>query len=477
MIFSKRAAAAPRHRQDRPGRAQGPVRALNALADRPPNAADRRRRRRRPGRRASRCGRDGSTAILRLASGEQAFGHFSRSARDGRVTVAVPQVETGQGIWTALPQIVADELGAEWETVAVEPAPLTRPTRTRWPRRKAGSTASAMRRGDCGDGRCGSPPGRPRSARSSSRCARPAAIARAMLIGAAADRWNVDPSECDTADGFVLHGGKTFTFGELAEEAAGRSPPSNPPLRQRPEVAADRPAAAAPRPARQERRQLPLRRRCAPARHAVRLGPPRAARRPADRLFSRCLRRCRAFATSSSRETVAGGGRRQLVGGRAGAQGRQSHVQRHPDAGSPPAACSTTALDSGDAQQWFAAATMIRRSRGSRAARRDLLCRAGPASRARAADRDRSLHRRPARSLGADPGARFARAAAEAASRRPVTLYPMPVGEPGGRALEADAIPIAVELARELKRPVQLSLSPIVEPEPRPASRRARWRG
>ena len=41
-----------------------------------------------------------------------------------------------------------------------------------------------------------------------------------------------------------------------------------------------------------------------------------------------------------------------------------------------------------------------------------------------------------------------------------VTLYPMPVGEPGGRAVEADAIPLAVEAARELKRPVQLSLSP-----------------
>src|SRR6185503_4540475 len=57
----------------------------------------------------------------------------------------------------------------------------------------------------------------------------------------------------------------------------------------------------------------------------------------------------------------------------------------------------------------------------------------------------------------------FARAAAaEAAGKAAsqVTLYPMPVGDTGGRALEADAIPLAVELARELKRPVQLSLSP-----------------
>ena len=62
---------------------------------------------------------------LPVKAGEQAFGNYIKIGRDGRVTVAVPQVETGQGIWTALPQIVADELGAAWETVAVEPAPLT----------------------------------------------------------------------------------------------------------------------------------------------------------------------------------------------------------------------------------------------------------------------------------------------------------------------------------------------------------------
>ena len=61
---------------------------------------------------------------LATRKGEHAFGAFLKIGRDGRVTVAVPQVETGQGVWTALPQIVADELGAAWETVAVEPAPL-----------------------------------------------------------------------------------------------------------------------------------------------------------------------------------------------------------------------------------------------------------------------------------------------------------------------------------------------------------------
>jgi len=150
---------------------------------------------------------------LAVRSGEEAFGNFIKIARDGRVTVAVPQVETGQGIWTALPQIVADELGAAWETVGVEPAPLASiygnplAQAEGWPkgiRITAGAT----------------------SVRAFEQPLREAAaVAREMLVGAAADRWNVDPSECETADGFVILGPRTLTFGELAEEAADRMPP------------------------------------------------------------------------------------------------------------------------------------------------------------------------------------------------------------------------------------------------------------
>ena len=164
---------------------------------------------------------------LATRDGEQAFGNFLKIGRDGRVTIAVPQVETGQGVWTALPQIVADELGAAWETVAVEPAPLAsvyanpladdegwldgigrlRRMRLAPMRITAGST----------------------SIRAFEQPLRDAgATARAMLIAAAADRWGVDPDECDTADGFVLHQAKTFTFAELAEEAADQSASSNP---------------------------------------------------------------------------------------------------------------------------------------------------------------------------------------------------------------------------------------------------------
>ena len=62
---------------------------------------------------------------LRAAPGETLFNAYLKIGTDGRVVVAVPQTELGQGVWTALPQILADELGADWRTVAVEPAPLS----------------------------------------------------------------------------------------------------------------------------------------------------------------------------------------------------------------------------------------------------------------------------------------------------------------------------------------------------------------
>src|SRR5207237_6327209 len=62
---------------------------------------------------------------LRAREGETVYNAFLKIGRDGHIVVAVPQAELGQGAWTALPQILADELGADWRTVAVEPAPLS----------------------------------------------------------------------------------------------------------------------------------------------------------------------------------------------------------------------------------------------------------------------------------------------------------------------------------------------------------------
>src|ERR1700710_1505873 len=63
-------------------------------------------------------------ANLTAAKGEHVLNAWLKIGEDGHVAVAVPQAEHGQGVYTTLPQIVADELGADWRTVAVEPAPL-----------------------------------------------------------------------------------------------------------------------------------------------------------------------------------------------------------------------------------------------------------------------------------------------------------------------------------------------------------------
>jgi isoquinoline 1-oxidoreductase beta subunit len=160
--------------------------------------------------------REGSP--LRPGAKERVFGPYLRISTDGRVTLAVPQVETGQGIWTGLAQIAADELGAAWEAMAVEPAPhgaayanpLIAHDYDVTTRITAGSSSI----------RAFEQPLR-----------EAAAIARAMLCAAAADRWSVSAAECDTEGGFVVHEGKRVGFGEVAADAASHKPPETAQLR------------------------------------------------------------------------------------------------------------------------------------------------------------------------------------------------------------------------------------------------------
>ncbi|MDQ3075488.1 MAG: molybdopterin-dependent oxidoreductase, partial [Pseudomonadota bacterium] len=155
--------------------------------------------------------REGSP--LRGAAGEQVFGPYLRIGSDGRVTVAVPQAETGQGAWTGLAQVVADELGAAWETVAVEPAPI----------------APAYRNTVIGETRLTAQSSSIRAFEAPMREA--AAVARAMLSAAAAKRWKIDASECQTRDGFVIGGTQRLAFGDLADQAARIGPPPTAMLR------------------------------------------------------------------------------------------------------------------------------------------------------------------------------------------------------------------------------------------------------
>jgi isoquinoline 1-oxidoreductase beta subunit len=169
---------------------------------------------------------------LRGGDGEHVFNAFVKIGSDGRVVVAVPQAELGQGSWTALPQILADELGADWRTVGVEPAPLgpiyANPLLVegeggdlgRWRARhfEGGETAILT---------AGST-----SVRAFERPLREAgAGARALLMKAAARRWDVDWQTLDTAAGFVVDAGRKLAFAELAEAASKEELPAYLPIR------------------------------------------------------------------------------------------------------------------------------------------------------------------------------------------------------------------------------------------------------
>ncbi|MBK6491188.1 MAG: xanthine dehydrogenase family protein molybdopterin-binding subunit [Sphingomonadales bacterium] len=161
---------------------------------------------------------------LVAAEGERIFNAWLKIGTDGHVTVVVPQVEMGQGSYTVIPQIIADELGADWRTIAVEPAPLSPAYANTvfadewhegwWPKEKVQATGGSS------------------TVRGYEFVARQAgAAARALLCKAAAKRWDADWLACDTEGGFVTRGDDRLRFGELVEDAARMSLPKDIPLR------------------------------------------------------------------------------------------------------------------------------------------------------------------------------------------------------------------------------------------------------
>jgi isoquinoline 1-oxidoreductase beta subunit len=133
-----------------------------------------------------------------------------RVDRKGIVTICMGASEMGQGVFTALPMLVAEELDADWESVRVEAAPADVPYRRdsiAFPGRIQLTGGSESVRGywtilrDAG------------------------ASARDMLVRAAASRWKVDPAACRTEKSRVLHGESVLTYGELVDDAARLSPP------------------------------------------------------------------------------------------------------------------------------------------------------------------------------------------------------------------------------------------------------------
>ena len=134
---------------------------------------------------------------------------------DDRVVVRIARSEMGQGTYTALAQLVAEELDCDWAKVSSEFASPNEHIRRN---RIWGSMSTGGSQG----------------VRSSQDYVRKAgAAARMMLTSAAATRWNVPAAECTAERGVITHGPskRTLRYGEVAAEAAKLAPPKDIALR------------------------------------------------------------------------------------------------------------------------------------------------------------------------------------------------------------------------------------------------------
>ncbi|EQB11200.1 aldehyde oxidase [Sphingobium quisquiliarum P25] len=179
---------------------------------------------------------------LNAAAGETVFNAFLKIDRSGQIVVIVPQTEMGQGITTLLPQILADELGADWRTVGVQSAPVSPLYANSLLARQWLANDWTRIAGDAGDwaidqyatrkalmltGGGTSVPMFHKSYREAG------AAARVLLCQAAAARWDVAWESCDIQNGIISDGGqRKLKIGEVAEEAAAFGLPEILPFRQ-----------------------------------------------------------------------------------------------------------------------------------------------------------------------------------------------------------------------------------------------------
>ncbi len=137
---------------------------------------------------------------------------FLRIGNDNSVTVLLGHSEMGQGIWTGLTMLIAEELDADWSKIRIEHAP-----------------ASAKDYGLAGFGGMQITGGSTSTWMEFDRYRQAGAAARLMLIEAAAKRFNVAPSTISTESGVVIAGDQRATYGELADDA-GQLPVPDPAL-------------------------------------------------------------------------------------------------------------------------------------------------------------------------------------------------------------------------------------------------------
>ena len=133
---------------------------------------------------------------------------FIRITPDDAIKLIINKSEMGQGVYTSLPMLIAEELDANWDKVQVEAAPATPEyTDPNYGMQVTGGSSSV---------------------RSSWQPFRQAgASAKALLVEAAAKKWGVDKSSLRTEDGHVIYGDKRASYGALATAAAALPVPEN----------------------------------------------------------------------------------------------------------------------------------------------------------------------------------------------------------------------------------------------------------
>ncbi|WP_395680742.1 molybdopterin cofactor-binding domain-containing protein [Inquilinus sp.] len=144
------------------------------------------------------------------ATGDLAPNAFVRVAPDSTVTVLIKQCEMGQGVTTGLTTIVAEEIDADWSQMRFEFAP-----------------ADAKLYNNLAFGPIQGTGGSTSIANSWEQLRQAGAMARAMLVQAAAAEWQVPAGEITVQKGVVAHAsGKSASFGDLAGKAAALTPPT-----------------------------------------------------------------------------------------------------------------------------------------------------------------------------------------------------------------------------------------------------------
>jgi isoquinoline 1-oxidoreductase beta subunit len=148
-------------------------------------------------------------------SGKFAPNAFIRIDPAGKTTLVMPQTEMGQGIYTAVAMILAEELDADYSAVVLEHAPANE-------KLYANPAFGVQATGGSTSVRAFWKPLRAAGA-----------TARAMLVQAAAKQWQVDPASCTTANGEVIHAGsgRRLGYGALADAAGAETPPKDVPVK------------------------------------------------------------------------------------------------------------------------------------------------------------------------------------------------------------------------------------------------------